>query len=218
MESLGKKLKETREKLGFELDYICDETNISKRYLLALEKEDFSVFPGEPYAIGFLKSYGEFLDLDTSELINLYRSIMLREQPVPVEELLKRPSRIPKIIGIFSVIFVVMALITGVFFFIQRLPERPAAPQSVERTASEFFLISDFLERRFYPGDSILVDDGENAYRLVFASLGDVITITTPRGSVMLDLGQEVTIDLSDSEFHSLRIFALDFVKNDSLS
>ena len=218
MESLGKKLKTAREEQGFELDYICDEINISTRYLLALEKEDFSVFPGEPYAIGFLKNYGEFLGLDVKELINLYRSIVLREQPVPVEQLLKRPSRAPKILGIFAAIIACLAISAGAVFFIQRIPDRDTAQAPIERSASEFLLISDFLERRFYPGDSIFVNDGTNSYRLVFTSLGDVITITTPRGHVMLDLGQEVTIGLSDNEFHSLRIFAADFVRNDSLS
>ena len=218
MESLGKKLKTAREELGWDYNYICNETNISSRYLDALEREDFSVFPGEPYALGFLKNYGEFLGLDTNILMSLYRSQMKREQPAPIEQLLKKPSPMPKIIIICVSVLGVLAIAAGAFFFIQRLPRRNAAPPPVARPATEFVLSSDFLERRFYPGDSILVQDGTNSYRLLFASLGDAVTITTPIGPVMLDLGQEVSIYLDNNEFHSLRIFAADFVKNDSVS
>ena len=218
MESLGKKLKTAREELGLDFNSICNETNISTRYLEALEREDFSVFPGEPYALGFLKNYGEFLGLDTKELLNLYRSQMKREQPAPIEQLLKKPSPMPKIIGISVAVLGVLAIIAGAFFFIQRLPERTTAPQQTERPATEFVLSSDYLERRFYPGDSILVQDGTNSYRLTFTSLGDAVTISTPIGPVMLDLGQEVIVHLDNNEFHSLRISAADFVKNDSAS
>ncbi|MCL2007106.1 MAG: helix-turn-helix domain-containing protein [Treponema sp.] len=219
MESLGKKLRTAREEKGWDYNFISDETNISTRYLSALEKEDFSVFPGEPYALGFIKNYGEFLGLDPKELLQLYRSIVIREQPVPVEQLLRKPSQAPKIIGILVGIIAVLTALAIVVFLIPRVPtERIEAAPPPERTASEFILTTDFLERRFYIGDSILINDGNISYRLVFAGLGEAVTITTPRGPVMLDLGQEVTVNLSDDEFHSLRIFAADFVKNDSLS
>jgi len=58
VESLGNKLKTAREAKGLNFDYISRETNISTKYLDALEREDFSCFPGEPYVRGFLKNYG----------------------------------------------------------------------------------------------------------------------------------------------------------------
>ncbi|MCL2232115.1 MAG: helix-turn-helix domain-containing protein [Treponema sp.] len=218
MESLGEKLKFSREERGWTHDYISRETNIATRYLEALEKEDFSCFPGEPYILGFLRGYGEFLEINSEELLSLYRSLKIQEQPVPVEQLLKPPSSVPKIIGVAVAVLAILGLVAGAMYFIPRLPERTQASHPPARTALEYTMSTDFLERRFFPGDSILVTNGVESHRLVFASLGDAVTISTPRGPVMLDLGQEVTVNLSDNEFNELRIIAADFVRNNSAS
>jgi len=216
VESLGNKLKSIREAKGWTYEYISRETNISARYLEALEREDFSCFPGEPYVKGFLKNYGEYLGINSDELLSLYRSLRLQEQPIPVEQLLKGPSPLPKILGVVAIFLAVMAVAGGAIFVINRLPKKGPAPVAEERTALEYTLTADFLERRFYPGDSILVSVDHNSYKLVFSNLSDAITITTPRGNLMLDLGQEVMVDLNDDGFHELRITAADYVKNNS--
>ena len=218
MESLGEKLKTVREAKGWNFDYISRETNISSRYLEALEREDFSGFPGEPYVLGFLKNYGEFLGLHSEELLSLYRSLKIQEQPVPVEQLLKGPSPAPKIIAGTAVALAVIGLILGAVYFFTHLPEKVPASPGTTRTASAYVMNTEFLERRFYPGDSILVTEGTESYKLEFTNLGDAVTITTPRGPVMLDLGQEVTVDLNNDGFPGLLIIAADFVKNDNVS
>jgi len=216
VESLGEKLKAAREERGLSFEYVGRETNISAKYLEALEREDFSGFPGEPYLLGFLKNYGEYLGLNTDELLSIYRSLKLQEQPVPVEQLLKGPSPLPKIIGIAAIVIAVLGLGAGAYYFISRLPKKDPAPKSQVRTSSEYLMNTGFLERRLYPGDSILAADGADSYKLVFTSLGDAVTITTPRGPVILDLGQEVILDLNNDGFAKVRIIAADFVKNDS--
>jgi transcriptional regulator with XRE-family HTH domain len=218
VESLGDKLKTAREERGLSFDYVSQETNISTRFLQALEREDFSPFPGETYIRGFIKSYGEFLDLDTKELQSLYSSIKIIEQPVPVEQLLRDPSPLPKIIKVTAASLGIIAIIAGIVYFIYSFPRGAEGFPSAARTVSEYTLNTDFLERRFYPGDSILVTQGNNTHRLVFTSLGDAITITTPRGPVVLDLGQEVAIDLNNDGMMGLRIIAADFVRNDTIS
>ena len=75
MDEIGKLLAETRIKRELELDQVARETNIAKRYLEALEQDDYSVFPAEPYVLGFLRNYCEYLDLDPEEIINLYKQI-----------------------------------------------------------------------------------------------------------------------------------------------
>ena len=34
--------------------------------------EDFSIFPGEAYLIGFLRNYADYLELDSAEVVGLY--------------------------------------------------------------------------------------------------------------------------------------------------
>ena len=218
MESLGNKLRTAREERGLSYDYIGRETNISTRYLQALEQEDFSPFPAETYVRGYLKTYGEYLGLDSKELLSLFNSILILEQPVPVEQLLNDPSPLPKIMKGAAIVLAILAVIAGMAFFIYRFPSRTQSPQQVASVASEYTLNTEFLARRFYPGDSILVTQGNNTHRLVFTSLGDAVTITTPRGPVVLDLGQEVAIDLNDDGWMGLRVIATDFVRNDPVS
>ena len=205
-----------REEKGLSYEFVSRETNISSRYLEALEREDFSPFPAESYVLGFLRNYGEYLGLNPEELLPLYRSIKLREQPVPVEELLRKPFPILKIVIGFAAVLIVLLLAVGVFFFVNYFPRKTESPPPVARTPSEYILSTDFLERRFYPGDSILVSDEANSYKLELSGISDAITITTPGGPVMLDLGQEVIIDLNNDGFGALRIIAADFVKNDN--
>jgi len=216
VESLGNKLKEARETKGLTYENVSRDTNISAKFLEALEREDYTPFPGEPYVLGFLKNYGEYLGLDPEELMSLYRSIKIREQPVPVEQLLRNPSPLPKILGRLAIVLVVLAVAGGAGYYIYSLPKKADVSQQTVRTASEYILNNDFFERRLYPGDSILVVEGANSYKLVFSGISDAITITTPRGPVMLDLGQEVTVDLNSDGFGELRILAADFVKNDT--
>ena len=219
MESLGNKLKTAREEKSLTYNEVSREINIATRYLEALEKEDFTVFPGEPYALGFLKNYGEYLELNLDELLFLYRSLKIQEQPAPVEQLLRDPSSLPKIIKWTSIIMAILAVVGGAIYLIYlRFPGRAEAPPTVTRTPSEYVLNTDFMERRFYPGDSILVTEGTDVYKLVFSSLSDAITISTPGGPVMLDLAQEVTVDLNNDGFPELRIIAADFAKNDTVS
>jgi len=217
VESLGNKLKVAREGRGLSFDYIACETNISTRYLKALECEDFALFPGETYICGFLKSYGDFLGLDTKELLSLYNSIKILEQPVPMDQLLRDPSSLPKVVKASVIALVILALIGGVVYFISVFPRNQNLPLTARATA-EYTLNTAFLERRFYPGDSILVTQGNDTHRLIFTSLGDAVTISTPQGPVVLDLGQEVGVDLNNDGWVGLRIIASDFARNEPMS
>lgn len=46
MESIGEKLRLARERNNLTIDQIARDTHVAKRFLKALEDEDFSVFPG----------------------------------------------------------------------------------------------------------------------------------------------------------------------------
>ena len=77
MESFGEKLRCAREKSNYSIEQIARDTHISKRYLRALENEDFSVFPGETYLKGFLRNYSEYLGLNPEEMVSIYKNMMI---------------------------------------------------------------------------------------------------------------------------------------------
>ena len=86
---VGTILREAREARKLSLKDVGRETNITPRYVDALENEDYSVFPGETYALGFLRSYAEYLNLDTEHLLNLYRGHQIDLSEAPLKELTK---------------------------------------------------------------------------------------------------------------------------------
>ena len=118
MNEIGKLLTETRIEKDLELDQVARETNIAKRYLEALESDDYSVFPAEPYIVGFLRNYCEYLDLDPEEITNLYKQIKIQETSLPPDALLEKRGFAlskPLIIG-FGVLAAIAVIITVVFF------------------------------------------------------------------------------------------------------
>ncbi|MCL2166033.1 MAG: DUF4115 domain-containing protein [Clostridiales bacterium] len=72
MEGIGEILREARERIGFSFDQIEEATKINKRYLQALEIEDWSRMPGKVYAKGFLRTYARHLHLDENALCDLF--------------------------------------------------------------------------------------------------------------------------------------------------
>lgn len=65
---LGRIFREERERLGYSLDMVEEETKIRKLYIRAIEEEDFAVLPPRVYATGFVKRYARLLKLDENEL------------------------------------------------------------------------------------------------------------------------------------------------------
>ncbi len=189
MESLGEKLKTTREEKGLTLDQISRETNISIRYLEALETENFAIFPGEPYVIGFIKNYGSYLELDNQKLISLYRALRIQEQPIPVEQLLKNPPRLPG----FIIPLVIILAILGAGGWVARSiilnrQNNPDHKNPVSQTSAEYIMEGNSMERRLYKNDSVLISVDNETYKLELFNMGEAVTIRTPSGQEILDL------------------------------
>lgn len=94
MAKIGSGLQETRLKKGLTLDRIADDTNISVRFLAKIENDDFTGFPGEPYIVGFIRNYSEYLGQDADAILAVYRA---KEPvvPAPEKDVPETPSQAP---------------------------------------------------------------------------------------------------------------------------
>lgn len=72
MGELGSWLTRAREARGLTLEDAERDTRISRRYLQALEAEQFEVIPAPVYARGFLRSYSQYLGLDPQETLAMF--------------------------------------------------------------------------------------------------------------------------------------------------
>jgi cytoskeleton protein RodZ len=70
---LGEILRKQRKARGISLVEVAEHTKIGKKYLEALENEDYTVLPAETYTLGFLRAYARYLEMDDDDLIRHYR-------------------------------------------------------------------------------------------------------------------------------------------------
>ncbi|HAP44358.1 MAG: hypothetical protein A2087_03845 [Spirochaetes bacterium GWD1_61_31] len=215
MTSIGEQLRHARELRGLSLDQIADDTNIARRFLNALENEDFAVFPGDPYILGFLRNYAEYLALEPETLINAFRGIRLQEQPVPLDALLhdrKRPN-----LAAFIIVGVIVLVAIGVFLLwnsgIFNINSDPVTAAPVESTNWE--LTTEEFEHRLYTGDTVSLKYSGTTHQLRLAAIGDRVALETPNATLQFMMGEEGTIDLDKDNLPELSVFVIDFSRSD---
>jgi cytoskeletal protein RodZ len=75
MTSLGEQLRLARRAKSKSLEDISRDTNISKRYLQALEEDDYDILPGSAYVKGFLSNYAKCVGLDPKAVVEQYNKL-----------------------------------------------------------------------------------------------------------------------------------------------
>ena len=73
VENIGKRLQQARRSKEITLDRVSQETKIGKKYLEALEKEEYDVFPAKVYVVSFIRRYANYLGLDAESLVQIYQ-------------------------------------------------------------------------------------------------------------------------------------------------
>jgi cytoskeletal protein RodZ len=94
MAELGNTLSRARRARGITIEDAEHDTHVSRRYLTALEAEDFSVFPAPVYARGFLRTYGRYLGLNPDELLRIFPSGDLVMDIAPLPTVSRPPAQI----------------------------------------------------------------------------------------------------------------------------
>lgn len=75
----GNDLLERRESLGHSIQTACEQTHVPLEYLQAFEAGCLENMPGHAYALGFLRSYCAFLELEAEPFLDQY---LLCTQPL----------------------------------------------------------------------------------------------------------------------------------------
>jgi cytoskeleton protein RodZ len=89
MFEIGRSLREARTRRGLDLPQIERDTHIRGKYIVALEDEEFDALPGPAYAKGFLRTYADYLDLDSQQFIDEYNSRFTDEEHLGPPQLVK---------------------------------------------------------------------------------------------------------------------------------
>ena len=70
---VGELMRLTRERLGQELQTVANQLRIRLGYLEAIEEGRFRDLPGSTYAVGFVRSYADYLGLDSGDIVRRFR-------------------------------------------------------------------------------------------------------------------------------------------------
>jgi cytoskeletal protein RodZ len=224
MESVGQKLRETREQHNFSLEQVARDTHISKQYLVALETEQFSSIPGETYIIGFLRNYAEYLSLNPEEIVSLYKNIQIQEQPLPMTELLEPagPKGPPRVL---ILLIIVLALLGGGGYLLYRYviaspgsarPQTEVVQETSEQAeGQEFDFEDEAMTRWFDVDDTIGFPLNGNTYRLQLINIDRDLTVRVPGGTLDMTVGQDRQLDVNGDGRNDLRILLNDIDATD---
>jgi cytoskeleton protein RodZ len=80
---VGELLRMYRERNGQELQSVANQLRVRVVYLQAIEDGRFKDLPGTTYAVGFLRSYADFLGLDSADVVRRFREEVARAHGQP---------------------------------------------------------------------------------------------------------------------------------------
>jgi cytoskeleton protein RodZ len=136
---VGEILRRTRRHYGQSLFQIEQVLRIRASQLEALENGDIHLLPGRVYAIGFVRSYSEYLGLDGDKMVHLFKeqSVGKQKKPEMSFSLPASESKIPdiKIIGAsLAGVLVLIGFISYLMFPERDLNEIPSVPDSLTKS------------------------------------------------------------------------------------
>ena len=204
MNQLGLIFRDARIKSGKTIEEASRETKIAKKYLIAIENENFDIFPGETYLIGFLRNYAQFLELDSDELVLKYRDFKIQEQPAPIEQLTARPKSSRKF---FLIAFVFIMIISGALYFVLngKKEERPVTrdrekPEEQKKTVSgktgERVIVFEEEEviKDFKKGDIIEFSQRNRKYTISIDGINEHLDFSI--GSIPFSLSTDERVEI----------------------
>ncbi|MBV9000241.1 MAG: DUF4115 domain-containing protein [Solirubrobacterales bacterium] len=125
MADIGTTLREARIRARIDISEVEARTKIRAKYLRAIENEEWDLLPGPVYVKSFLRTYGDFLGVDSRLLVDEYK----RRYERPAEQELRpisarsrdrerreRRRRRPRLGPIGAVVLVLAAVVAALFF------------------------------------------------------------------------------------------------------
>ena len=139
MSTIGSLLKDARNKKAVSLEEVHSRTKIHPHVLQLLEEDKFDKLPSPLFVKSFLKSYAEFLEVNSQEIVRAYEKEGAKE---PTQEFFIRPAAEREQKAIFNFdksLLVVPALILALLAggsFVFFLVKKTAHPSHEKKTAN----------------------------------------------------------------------------------
>ena len=132
--TLGERLRTARINAEMTLDSASERTRIKRDYLEALESMDPRGLPSRAYAVGYLRTYANFLGLDAAGCVEQFKTEVEcdtgRSQPTAPQE--KREIKLPRgMLGTIALLCAVVAMAGWYGHYISQRDTASAAGQPI---------------------------------------------------------------------------------------
>jgi cytoskeletal protein RodZ len=140
MADIGTTLREARIRARIDITEVEARTKIRAKYLRAIENEEWDLLPGPVYVKSFLRTYGDFLGVDTRLLVDEYKRRYERPadqdlRPItPLGRERERRRRRPRL-GPVGVIVLVLAAVVAALFVVGTLGNSSTSTSSTPSTS-----------------------------------------------------------------------------------
>ncbi|HEY2439592.1 MAG TPA: helix-turn-helix domain-containing protein [Solirubrobacteraceae bacterium] len=127
MPDIGATLREARMRAKIDINEVERRTKIRAKYLRAMENEEWDLLPGEVYVKSFLRTYGDFLGLDSRQLMDDYKRRYERPsdhelRPITPRSRDRERRRRRPVIPPWAVIGLVLVAVVATLYFVGRKP------------------------------------------------------------------------------------------------
>jgi cytoskeleton protein RodZ len=149
MADIGTTLREARIRARIDISEVEARTKIRAKYLRAIENEEWDLLPGPVYVKSFLRTYGEFLGLDSRQLVDEFKRRYERpsDQDLrPISSLGRERERRDRRrrrlrLGPIGAVVLVLAAVVAALFLVGSLssknaPTTPSTPTLAARSHS----------------------------------------------------------------------------------
>ncbi|KRL99700.1 helix-turn-helix domain-containing protein [Liquorilactobacillus satsumensis] len=159
MSEIGKTLKTARIEKGYTLDDLQQITKIQKRYLIAIEDENFAALPGDFYVKAFIKQYAETVGLDPAQFLNTFEQQdapeEVKETPVAntrsarvetTRESMEKTNTFNRVLSYLPtivIVTIVVIILGSIYFVAWNNHQKTAQTQQIESSSSKVSVSSE---------------------------------------------------------------------------
>lgn len=118
LDTVGQDLRAARQRKGEDLASVSKALKIRKDHLGALEESNLDMLPGRAYALGFMRSYAEYLGLDPAQCVERFKAeIAGRDEPEEASlDLIPPPERKLPQGAIIMIVLLIAAVAYGGYY------------------------------------------------------------------------------------------------------
>lgn len=189
MLTTGELLRQERKNRELTLEDIEKKTRIRKKYLAAVEKNDWSIFPSKTYIIGVLGSYGRFLKLDEEKLRAVFRREYEKKEDIGFKERVSKEYLTPQTKKLVKTIIAILALIFIVYFGYQlKLYFSPPFVEIISPKKTSFIKEEKIELVGKTEKEAIVIVNGERVFQDKNNIFKIAIPLTNPKNEVIIEV------------------------------